>query len=43
MSTPVGIVLARCDLLLNNVSWMPTGIPCVLSKTGSQTTVARAE
>lgn len=30
MSTPVGTVLARCDLMLNNTSWVPTNTPCVI-------------
>lgn len=31
MSTHVGIVIARCDLMLNNTSWVPTPTPCTLS------------
>lgn len=31
MKTHVGTVLARCDLLLNNTSWVPTSTPCELS------------
>ena len=32
MSTHTGIVLTRCDLLLNNTSWIPTGTPCTISR-----------
>jgi hypothetical protein len=31
MSTPLGVQLARCDLLLNNTSWVPMGVPCTMS------------
>jgi hypothetical protein len=31
MSTHLGVVLTRCDLLQNNTSWIPTGTPCTLS------------
>jgi hypothetical protein len=31
MSTHVGTVIARCDLSLNNTTWVPTGEPCALS------------
>ncbi len=31
MSTHVGVVLARCDLLLNNTSWVPTDTACTIS------------
>jgi hypothetical protein len=31
MSTPLGVQLARCDLLLNNTSWVPIGVPCTMS------------
>lgn len=31
MTTHVGTVLARCDLNLNNTSWVPTATPCELS------------
>lgn len=33
MQTAVGTVFARCDLLLNNTSWVPTGTPCQVSST----------
>jgi hypothetical protein len=32
MSTPLGIQFARCDLFLNNTSWIPTGTPCTMSR-----------
>ena len=31
MQTPHGIQIARCDLVLNNTSWMPMGVPCTMS------------
>jgi hypothetical protein len=31
MSTPVGVQLARCDLLLNTTSWVPIGVPCTMN------------
>jgi hypothetical protein len=32
MSTYLGVQLARCDLALNNTSWVPTGVPCTMSR-----------
>ena len=32
MSTPLGVQFARCDLILNNTSWIPTGTPCTMSR-----------
>lgn len=32
MSTPLGVQLARCDLVLNNTSWIPTGVSCTMSR-----------
>lgn len=32
MRTPVGTVLARCDLIDNNTSWIPTATPCEVSR-----------
>ncbi|HJZ44866.1 MAG TPA: hypothetical protein VJ233_14185, partial [Hyphomicrobiaceae bacterium] len=32
MSTHLGVQLARCDLYLNNTSWVPTGVPCTMSR-----------
>lgn len=32
MSTHAGTVLTRCDLLLNNTSWVPTETACVVSQ-----------
>jgi hypothetical protein len=31
MNTYLGVQLARCDLLLNNTTWVPTGVPCTIS------------
>jgi hypothetical protein len=31
MATHLGVQLARCDLALNNTSWVPTGVPCTIS------------
>ena len=31
MNTHLGVQLARCDLLLNNTSWVPIGVPCNLN------------
>lgn len=32
MHTPNGIVIARCDMHLNNTTWIPTDESCVLSE-----------
>jgi hypothetical protein len=32
MSTHLGVQLARCDLFLNNTSWVPIGVPCTMSR-----------
>jgi hypothetical protein len=32
MSTHLGVQLARCDLFLNNTSWVPLGVPCTISQ-----------
>jgi len=32
MDTHLGTVLARCDLMDNNTSWIPTRTPCVMSR-----------
>ena len=31
MNTHVGTVIARCDLFLNNTTWVPTNEPCTIS------------
>ena len=36
METPQGVQLARCDLFLNNTSWVPLGVACTLSRLPSQ-------
>jgi len=32
MATHLGVQLARCDLFLNNTSWVPLGVPCTMSR-----------
>jgi hypothetical protein len=32
MTTHLGVQFARCDLFLNNTSWIPTGLPCTMSR-----------
>jgi hypothetical protein len=32
MNTHLGVQLARCDLMLNNTSWVPIGVPCTISQ-----------
>jgi len=32
MNTHLGVQLARCDLVLNNTSWVPMGVPCIMSR-----------
>lgn len=32
MHTPRGTVFTRCELFLNNTSWMPTDEPCTISQ-----------
>jgi hypothetical protein len=32
MTTHLGVQLARCDLLFNNTSWIPIGVPCTMSR-----------
>jgi hypothetical protein len=32
MNTYRGVQMARCDLFLNNTSWVPIGIPCTMSQ-----------
>src|SRR5262245_61244927 len=45
MSTHVGVVIARCDLMQNNTSWVPTGTACTISRappdSGGSTQMAR--
>jgi hypothetical protein len=31
MTTYRGVQLARCDLFLNNTTWVPIGVPCTMS------------
>ena len=39
MSTHLGVQLARCDLMLNNTSWVPIGVPCIMSGLKTRTAV----
>jgi hypothetical protein len=32
MNTHLGVMIARCDLHLNNTSWVPTNEPCTVSR-----------
>ncbi len=32
MNTHVGTVIAKCDLLYNNTTWVPTSEPCTVSR-----------
>jgi len=32
MHTHLGVQLARCDLFLNNTTWVPIGVPCTISE-----------
>jgi hypothetical protein len=36
MRTHLGVQLARCDLVLNNTSWIPIGVPCTMSRLGTR-------
>lgn len=37
MNTHLGVQLARCDLFLNNTSWIPVGVPCTMSRRPTHT------
>lgn len=39
MATPAGNQLSRCDLMLNNTSWVPTETPCTTSRLGPSSRV----
>jgi hypothetical protein len=41
MAMPSGTVMTRCDLVLNNTSWIATTEHCVLSQSRPAFTVAR--
>lgn len=32
MSTHLGVVMTRCDLMQNNTSWVPTATACTISR-----------
>jgi hypothetical protein len=36
MPTAIGVVIARCDLMLNNTSWVPTSTACTISLAPAQ-------
>ena len=40
MSTHLGTVVARCDLSLNNTTWVPTDQPCQISRVPGPVDVA---
>lgn len=40
MQTPAGTVLTRCDLLMNNTSWIPTAEACTISAAPPNLSVA---
>jgi len=42
MYTPRGTVFTRCELFLNNTSWMPTDEPCIISKLMGDSTSGEA-
>ena len=42
MNTHVGTVLTRCELYLNNTSWMPSSEACTISSLGSPRQLANA-
>lgn len=42
MNTHVGTVIARCDLLYNNTTWVPTSEPCTVSRAPSRSTLPPA-
>lgn len=41
MNTHLGTVLTRCELFLNNTSWMPTRKPCTISELPAKRADAR--
>lgn len=43
MSTHVGVVLARCDLLDNITTWVPSREPCTISDVGPAAPAAPAD
>lgn len=40
MQTPAGTVLTRCDLFMNNTSWVPSNDACTISKASPPMSVA---
>jgi len=41
MNTYLGVQLARCDIALNNTSWVPTGVPCTISRAPQNSRIVR--
>jgi hypothetical protein len=42
LEMPNGVVLARCDMFLNNTSWIPTDEACTLSSRSGPTRTAQS-
>jgi hypothetical protein len=42
MQTPSGTMLTRCDLFMNNTSWIPSGEACTISVAPASVSVAAA-
>jgi hypothetical protein len=40
MQTHMGTVLTRCDLFMNNTSWIPTTDPCTVSRAPEAQSIA---
>jgi hypothetical protein len=40
MNTHVGTVLTRCELFMNNTSWVPSQEPCTISQASSRSFAA---
>jgi hypothetical protein len=40
MQTHAGTVLTRCDLFMNNTSWVPSSEACTISRASQPTSVA---
>ena len=40
MSTHLGVVMTRCDLMQNNTSWVPTARACTISRAPGATVVS---
>jgi hypothetical protein len=40
MQTHMGTVMTRCDLFMNNTSWIPTSQPCTTSQAPASMSIA---